>query len=243
MWETIRAKYKEDEEVVSEVQMGFWFIIDHYSCSDIITKFYAQKFIDAIISENNINLEALLHEKFNKFEDLEKTGINNYLIGFINSYDTYLSYYVSCNLDVLNNIKDQMNKVKLKWDFYNLTNEAKKYNAIIEGVHEYMQEYGEYCSFEEMEILYYIGNELGIGEKIYKYNYEYVSYEEIVDNFTIDKSMMSFNDLRHYQTIKNLMINIISSSSVNKSEDSEESKNNNFKPKGKILKIDFNKKN
>ncbi len=241
--ELIRAQYKEDEEVVNEIQTGFWFIIDRYSCSDIITKFYAQKFIDVIISENNINIEVLLHERFNKYEDLEKNGINNYLIEFINSYDSYLSNYVSCNLDVLKNIKEQMNKAKLRWNFYNSTNEAKKYNAIINGVHEYMQEYGEHCSFEEMEILYYIGNELGIGEKIYKYSYEYVSYEEIVDNFTIEKSMMNFNDLRHYYAIKKLIINIITSGSVNKSEDSEESKNTNRKPKAKILKIDFNKKN
>ena len=257
--EMIRAQFRDDEEVTREIQMGFWFIIDDYESSEKVLKYYAKKFVETIMSDNNMNIEVLLHEKFDTVEDLDNYGITKFLIEFIESYDTHLAYYISCNLDVLNEIKEAIEKAKTRWNIYISRDEAKKYNTLFNAVHEYMEENKYEVSYEETEILYFIGRELGINEKIAKYDYTYAYYNEDPQELMIDKSQMSLNDFRHYKELKRMIISILSTGKVNEKDDDSrdpgskpkvpttpETKSNNLaltksKQRNNIIKINFKK--
>jgi len=237
--ELIRQTYKDDEEVIDEMQMGFWFIIDNYNFNKTIMNFYAEKFIETIFTEDIPNLEEYLHNRFTKYEDLEIIGINNYLINIIDRYDSYLSYYIRCNLNILDNIKEQLNIIKIKWNNYIIKNESKKYHTMLNEVSEYLENHEEDCHFNETQILYYIGEELGIGEKIHHYEYVGRDYEDIISNLYIDKSQMDFEELKHYMAIKNIMMKVLNKKQSNPNNSTRNNGNN----KSKILKINFNKNN
>ena len=50
--ELIRQTYKDDEEVIDEMQMGFWFIIDNYNFSDIPDLEKIQRIINLSVEHN-----------------------------------------------------------------------------------------------------------------------------------------------------------------------------------------------
>lgn len=236
-FELVKVQEQSDSELINEFGMGFLLILDSYSSSDVIMNFYTKHLISDIFSENGISLEELLHRKFNKFEEVEKIGLNNYILSFLNTYDSNLSAYVSCHIEMLNDIKETMDKIKSNWDSYNFLNERKKYNKLLTDVHNYMYQHGDECSFDETEILYYIGDELSISDKILKYDgISNAFYNDIVNNFTIDKKEMDFNDFRHYHAIRQLMLGIIEDEG-NKDVSKVDKSNNDGV--AKILKFDF----
>lgn len=237
--ELIKVQQKDDLEFINEIQMGFLFIVDTYSSSNIIMNYYAEKFINDILTEYEIDFEALLHQRFNNFEEIEKYGINNYLINFISLYDSYLSAYVSCHLEVLNNLKKLMNTFKNRWNHYELLQERERYDTLIDSVHRYMEEHEFECSFGETEILYYIGIELGISEKILEYDNIDIDLEDIKSNFTIDKNNMNLADLRHYQSIKKIMLEIINPDGSKSNQEEHNANRNKISHKSRILKISF----
>ena len=96
--------------------MGFLLIFEEYSHSKIVLDFYAKKIIDGIFDENDIDLEYMLHEQFNSFDELIKVGINNYMINFISSYDIMLANYLCTNIiyKSLKLLKDYPNLLKAR---------------------------------------------------------------------------------------------------------------------------------
>ncbi|MEG1008764.1 MAG: hypothetical protein RSF67_02915, partial [Clostridia bacterium] len=80
--EICKAKENNDE-FSAQVGMGFCYMFDLYNSSDIVTKFFAKKTIDAIFDEYDINIEQLLHSKFKNAKEIKLQGINNYMINFI----------------------------------------------------------------------------------------------------------------------------------------------------------------
>lgn len=225
-------------DIVSDIiQYGFWIIIDDYSNSDIVMKYYAKKFINDIIEEYKINIERDIHNNFNQFKELEEYGINNYLLDLISKYDTNLSSYISCHLELLNDLKKDIDRYKNRWNSYLKIEEERKYNELIFLVHDYIEKHVLEYYFSENYILYYIARELGIDKTLAKYDYiDEEQYKDIINSLPsnlFDKNIVNLEMLKHYNNIKRIMTDILFPN--NKAID------NKNKKKGRIIEFKPNK--
>ena len=232
----------KNEELANEIGMGFLLVYDLYNHSEIILKFYAKKIIEDIFKEYDIELEKLLHSQFRMPDEINKQGLNNYMFSFIEVYDPMLASYASTHLDVLVSFRKNIIEVQNKWNQYNEKCERENYNYMFEKVHEYMENADSI--FTEEYLIYYIGNKLGILEKIKQYDYaseEMIEYviEELSDEFVEQTFKVSFVDRIHYNNVKKIIINTLSGKKSDISDISFESDKKNSN--GKILKLNLNK--
>ena len=227
----------------------------------INSNFFDTKFKLSLISDTNkkggceydINLEQVLHSKFKKAEDIDLQVINNYMINFLGMYDHMLSSYISTHIELLSDFSDKISDVINNWENYNEREEKKRYNGMIEQVHNYMENADSIMT--ETDILYYVAKQLGIAEKLAYY--DGISNEFLVDimedidmkdldysnddfvTFTINTSI---TERKYYLDVKKIMLNSLFGNQQSKIlpiNDINISKND----KCKILKIDFNNKN
>lgn len=250
--EICKAK-QNDDDYSREVGMGFWYMFDLYNSSDIVIKYFAKKTIETIFSEYDINLEQLLHSKFKNAKDIDLQGINNYMINFLGMYDHMLSSYISTHIELLSDFSDKISDVINNWKNYNEREERKRYNGMIEQVHNYMENADSIMT--ETDILYYVARQLGIDEKLAYYdgisNEIYADIIQGIDikyldnanddfvTFTINNSIA---ERKYYLDVKRIMLNSLFGNEQSKifpTNDINISKND----KCKILKIDFNNKN
>ena len=225
----------EDKDAVNQIGMGYALIYETFNKSKIVLDFYAKKYIDTIFEENNISVETMLHQQFNNPEKLKKVGINNYMLNFIEMYDSMLASYLSTNINLMKDFYKKIIDIINKWNKYNAINEQIKYNLIFNKVHEYMEENENDCMFTETDLLYYVGKELGVIDKINRYvgfNNDFANdYEE---EFLKDTLNVSYIDLVHYNNVRKIITSIL----FNKDEETTDLTNND--DKGKILKFKTN---
>lgn len=228
-----------DESASDEIGMGFLLMYDSYNSSKIILDFYAKKMIDEIFKEFDIELENVLHQQFNNPEEINKLGINNYMLNFISYYDAMLASYLSSNIYLMKDFKNKIEQVQNNWKTYININEAKRYNLILNKVHEYMEQAEIEGMLSETDLLYYIGNKLGIASKIAKY--DGVSSELVEDIIKLDNELVkdalktSFIDKVHYNNVKRIISSLaFSDENVELIDSASESK------EGKVLKLELN---
>lgn len=237
------AKVK-DPNLESLVGEGFLLIFDSYSCSDIILEYYAESMISDIMRDNNINFESMLHNQFKTPDKIDEIGINNYIINLMGYYDSMLSSYVSTHLDLIKNIRNKIRSIQINWNRYNIADEEKRYNNMLCMVHDYM-EISE-SSMSETEILYYVAAELGIKDKVAKYDNPYPIDEEPDFDFeeAVDGDMVKYeieNNLKErmvYLNVRKIMLNQLFSSNPNDLYSiigGEKKKEVKSEPKGEII--------
>ena len=221
-----------------ELGMGFLLIYDEFMESPIALDFYAKKIIDGIFEEYGINFEKMLHDNFDKPEDIDKCGINTYLLKFIGMYDACLASYVSTNIELLDGIKKDIEFVKKRWNTYVDKEEIKKYDEMFDQIHEYINGDGHDMILDETTAIYYVGKKLGVADKILMYDPIYCqsSLDEIIDEeeekYIQEMLGYSFRERINLKNIGNIMKNVLLSKPTK--EDYYEKK---------IVRIDFRKKN
>ena len=237
------AKLKLNDDYVSQdIGMGFLVIFDSFNSSEIVLNYFAKKTINEIFNEYDINLENMLHEQFKTLEQIDKIGINNYMLNFIGYYDPMLASYLSTHIDLMASLKQKIVSVQNNWDKYVSNDERKRYNLLLEKVHDYMVEIEEDTIFTETDMLYHIGKKLGIADKIAKYErissdvYEMIM-NDLDDEYFEDTFSVSPQDRFYYKTIMRIISSI---AFVNNTYEQDIQPNDN--KDCKILKIDFNKK-
>lgn len=223
--EIIKYNAKNNEEFLNDIGMGFWFIFDQYNGNERIMKFFSERFIDLIFDSLDSDLELFLHEQFDTLNDVNTTVNNCYLLSFIRNYDVSLADYATCHLDVLDKLKSDIDKVKNRWEYYCAMSDAKKYNYMIEWVHNYMQMYEDDCSFCELQVLYSIGKEFGVAEKIKKYDViDDEEYQELLNDDFLERNDLAMTEKRHYNNIKRMMKQIIEQRNPNSFDDDGDNK-------------------
>lgn len=158
----------KDSKLETMIGMGFWIMFNQYNGSDVILDYYANNMIGEIIRDNNINFEKMLHTQFKSSDKITEMGINNYIVNFIGYYDSMLSSYVSTHLDIIKPIANRIKLIQDNWDKYSSVDETRRYNNMLDMVHEYMGMSDS--NMEENEVLYYVAKELGIIEKVKQYD-------------------------------------------------------------------------
>ena len=152
----------------------------------------------------------MLHQQFNDPCEIDKKGINNYMLNFIRNYDSMLADYLSTNIDLLASFSSKIKIIQSEWNNYNDTHERKRYNMMFIKVHEYMEQTKNEGILTENDLLCYVGKDLGIISKIIKYDginslFAEEIVEELDDEFLDDTLKMSFVDLLHYNNVKKIM--------------------------------------
>lgn len=144
------------------VGMGFFALSEDFGNSELVLNFFAKRFIGEIL--DTINLEKRLHQHFNNFEELEKKGINNYIIDLLNEFDTCLCNYVLSHSYVLEVLRKKFFAIKKKWIFFDLRNRELKIDWIIYYIQDYVKKHEEDFRFPDCFIIGYIASELNIPE-------------------------------------------------------------------------------
>lgn len=233
----VEACKKTDEYFEYELGMGYLLVFEQFKESPIILDFYAKKMIDGIFEEYNIHLDTRLHEDFSCPEELYRLGINNYLLRFIGDYDSMLANYLSVNLDLLDDLKKVVNLELKRWNKYVDNTEREKYILMFDLVHEYIETVGRDMLLDETTILYYLGNKLGINDKIHQYDLLFCqdSLDDIFDSGVLkyinEVLEHNFAERRHLINIEKIMCEVLGLKKENK------------KSKCKIIDVDFKNKN
>ena len=211
----------KDSKLESMIGMGFWLMFDQYNGSDVILDYYANNMIGEIIIDNNINFEKMLHTQFKSSDKITEMGINNYIVNFIGYYDSMLSSYVSTHLDIIKPIANRIKLIQDNWDKYSSVDETRRYNNMLDMVHEYMGMSDS--NMEENEVLYYVAKELGIIEKVKQYDgsketeenfeeeYGYGLYddcdEEVMDDMVRFEIQRNIKERLVYLRVKKIIMN------------------------------------
>ncbi len=201
---------QKNKDINKEIGMGFLLIYDTFQESKLVTDYYAQETIKDIFNE--IDLEETIHNNFQEKQQLDDIKIKSYLLNLISQYDQALTSYISTYPHLLEEQLKQIDYIKNNWQKYNTQKERKLYNNIEEEIHNYInyQSNGELLLDEE-EILYLLGEDLKIMPLINKHNnLDQEQYEELIEDIkTIKQSELTFVEKRHYDNIRNQVINIL----------------------------------
>lgn len=144
------------------VGMGFFALLEDFGNSELVLNFFAKRFIGEIL--DTINLEKRLHQHFNNFEELEKKGINNYIIDLLNEFDTCLCNYVLSHSYLLEILRKKFFAIKKKWIYFDLRNRELKIDWIIYYIQDYVKKHEEDFRFPDCFIIGYIAANLNIPE-------------------------------------------------------------------------------
>lgn len=234
MWEMetvvqCKAAYQNPNRNVGE---GFIFIEEDDANSSIMVNYYARRLIDHIFLYHDINLEEVLHHHFPNGKPNIDKGMNSFLIDFISTYDSFLADYIKCHIDLLDSLKEEVKRIIKDWDTYSEKQERKTFNLLFDALQEYRYAHPD-CPFTEDELLYSIGKELGISDKIRKYDIT-LTKADLPDSI-IFKEEMDFIENAHYHAVKKLMMDIISGKYKPK-DSNEVSKKDE---KSKIINVNF----
>mgnify|MGYP003571266531 CR=1 FL=1 len=206
---------KGEEVAVRNLATGFMVVKDKYASSIIVQSYFAKIFIIDILKAKGFNFENYIHENFDSFDRIEEKGFDSYLIEFLGYFDPYLAAYAANHKDVLVDIRKELTTIGKRWDWFVQNNEEKKYDILIDAVLNYWEEEekkeGFYTDFVAYELLYYIGNELGVLDKILKYDKSGYPYDEIINTILNSEKFksMSIADIKHYREIKKIMSKIL----------------------------------
>lgn len=206
--EIVKEEYK-GTRTYNELGMGFIFIIDFFNSSKTILDYFALKFILELLTEYEINLEDLIHKDFDTYQELEEYGVNKYIFALLDKYDSCLSGYVSTNREILNPILKRLKEIKKEWHLYSEKKLKKQYELMFERVFDYLQNVKN-STFEEIELIYSLGEELGISEQLKKYDIfiDDNLYDQIISTMDIRIQTTRFNmyDIKYITDVKNIMI-------------------------------------
>jgi len=170
----ICLQHEKDKCFLKQFGMGFLVVLEEYGSSQIITDFFAKKYIGEIFYKNEYSFEELIHLDCKKFDMIEKIGINNYIINYIRRYDSNLANYLCCHLDNLNTIKKDLELVKSNWNNYMNNLNGNRLDIIYEHVNKYIEEQKTYCFISCFDIVETAMKKLNLLEyfKLEEYNYE-----------------------------------------------------------------------
>lgn len=257
-------KQEEDETVLAEFGLGFPFIIDEYGTSDVIQNFFARNLINEIFYNDNMTLEELIHKQLKDYKKIEVQGINQYLIYYISSFDSYLASYASVHPELLKNISKEVNNIITNWENYLDRINKRKISIFYQEVEKELEKLQYGVRFSLTELINYVVKKLNLESIFEKYDDSYKMTldllnapfddeelkllfgeveEESKENlryeldfgFSIDESKMNIQELRCLNCVMEIANELFNKDVIEQKEPNYDLK----RKKGQILKVDF----
>lgn len=216
--------------------LGFAVLKDKYNDSQIITDFFAKKYIDEIFYETVNKLADMLHRDFKDYDSLLKYGVNKYIAKVVSLADNSLAEYLLCHTELLTKIKDDIQKIGKDWNRYEQERYRDKIEQTYEKIEDYLNENFDTTIFP-IDAVNYIVEYLGLKEIFDKYDEtDFGEYKDIL--MPIEPEHLSFNDLVHLKKMIKIVKKIFNSDEVEDDYIEEEKTD----LKGEIIKYNFTKK-
>lgn len=202
----------QNPERKKDIGLGFNYIFDQFNASKMIIDCFVEFLLNYIFDEYDINLEEYLHKKYPDFKKIEAIGIPNFLLNFIACFDETLSSYLSSNIKLLDNLIKEMNRINKNWTPYQNKKEIEKMQMILEVAYNYMDEHNFLSRFNEIGILYFIAEELGIAKRLIKYDNLSITeeeYQSFLEEIKLERRYWTLEDYRFYSELKNIIERIM----------------------------------
>lgn len=240
----IEITLNSESEYEGEFGKGFILIKDMYNTSSIIIDFFAKKMINEIFYSNkDCNFEELIHRSFKIFNELEDSKINKYLINYINSFDNCLSSYVSCHLELLEDLKNNVNKIIKNWDKYIDGINKRRIDIFNQEISKYIEENGSSFNYSIVDFIDYVMKKLKLEDTFKKYDDYSADIEMFGGINPIDENKLDLSDLKCLRYVTNLTKELFKEDIINENPDDYDKKTEQKDNKSKILHYDFMKNN
>lgn len=189
---TVEEYEKENNE---DLGLGFAIIYYSFKNSKITLDFFAKKYIDEIFFNEHCSFEKNLHKQFKEYEDVIKYGTNRFLINYINCYDNDLSSYISCNIDLLENIKIELISIKRNWNDYKELSNNIKVETYIDELERFINEKKFNISFTVDDLIKYNASKLGFSDLLSNNTYYLNEFIKEDNNVIENKKVLSYEDM------------------------------------------------
>lgn len=203
--ESIKNNIKSDRILLNDIGKGFFIIQDKYNNNEYILNYYAKRFIYDLF-ENDINLKEYLHIKYNSFEKLESFGINKFFIMLIGTYDKFLGDYIGNHIEILDEIKKDLNRIKSDWDSFIKRNNENRWNLLLERLKSYIEMNQNDISFI-FETFYLNCTNYDYNKKFFDKMPREIYHYLISKN--IDMNKLDFINIGHLYKIKEIILSTL----------------------------------
>lgn len=154
-----------DCDCKKEIGLGFTFVLSSdLSKSEIITKYFAERFLEEIFYENELSFEEIIHSNFSSLKKLNVYGIKNFLLDYVYRYDIALSDYLFTHIYLIEKIEKDVKKIMNDWDRYLEIIFERKNLIFKQEVDNIIDEYG--VDFDYCEVCFYIDKHLNLPFKL-----------------------------------------------------------------------------
>lgn len=169
------------QDIESRFHLGFDLISKKTGYDSDVRSFIADNMLLDMINDkfpnHEINLTDEIHKSFLTKDSLEKNGINKSVIDVVSKHDPDLGEFLSCNINILDKYKEEINSIKDDFDHYEEANEKRRYSFLVEDVKEF-------CTNNNMkteENLFMLCAEYHILNKVLEHvdGYSYTDYNKI----------------------------------------------------------------
>lgn len=163
------------------IGMGFIIMKLVYNGNQTILDSFSKRLIEEIMVNDDI--EKNLHRKYYKKNDVTKIGINTLIINYISEYDQELANYIITDLSIIKGLTDIVGKILYNWDRYNKQEEDRIYDLILDKYFNYFEK-DNHSTIDSITLLYYIGRQLNIEDKLKEYNQDLENrfgYDDLTD--------------------------------------------------------------
>lgn len=194
----------ENSSIDKLISKGFIIFNEKYNDNKIIFNYYLKNLMKEIIKEDN-NFKVALLRQLEDGKRFSKTEMTNFIIEFICKYDTIFGIYISSNIDLIQDVVKEAERLQNQW--YKEINQIEKdrFDEMIDMVHEYL--YISNSNLDEIDILFYVAKELSVSDKIENHYYlnekvpdseefDYIMKDEIVSKVSRDD--FDYNFIEHY---------------------------------------------
>ena len=222
----------DNEKFKYEVGKGFLISKFKYSQSKIITDYIAKKNVEKIFYLTDNSLEELLHKNFENVDSI--TNINSFLINHLLMIDKYLGNYISANVNLLNDIKKEIVKIKNNWNFYIQSINDDKVDIFLKELSDYANKFDLNMFYSIAHLANYVIKELSL-DNIFKNNENYQCLRKMAvemyedENLEIDKNDFEGTFLIGINYILNFARNLFKNNYLDRTPDDYESNIINIK--------------
>lgn len=229
----IQYEYKELGN--DNLGMGFCYVIDYHARkSDIITRYYAKRFLNEIFYENEkMTLEEIIHSKVTNVGMLKSIGLKKFILDYVKTYDAFLSDYLFAHMDLVQNLERDINIIINNWDKFNNEMLERKNYIFQQEVNDLIMKYN--ASFDYTDVCSYLDANFDFSVK-----FGIKGFEEI---FCIDVKKIDLVEYECLRKIIQLAKDLFGSPVIDTDYEYKEVDNTPSIVKGRVLEFKPNKRN
>lgn len=137
--------YAKSMGLIKDNTRGFEWIYDKCEESIVVTDYFAKRFAEEIFykNEQGYTFEEIVHLYFKNSDDLLNKGIKNFLIDYINNYDSFLASYLVTHQNNLDGLIKEILRVIKNWSNYMINLNNIRFDSLI---HEIIKDENILCS-------------------------------------------------------------------------------------------------